>query len=97
MVALKSAAKAFKLMSESYAEKFIVLKDANDDALFSRPGRQPDTIYEIFQIKWGTNLIRAAKLRGEITERTLRFSPNTSSDYYRIIIFVNQRLSFVSN
>jgi hypothetical protein len=35
-------------MSESSAEKSKVLKDANDDALFSRPGRQPDTISEAY-------------------------------------------------
>jgi hypothetical protein len=45
---LKSAAKAFKLMSESSAEKSRVLKDVNDDALFSRPGRQPDTMSEAY-------------------------------------------------
>jgi hypothetical protein len=48
MAALKSAAEAFKLMSESSAEKSKVLKDANDDALFSRPGRQPDTMSEAY-------------------------------------------------
>ena len=44
MAALKSAVEAFKLMSESSAEKARVLNDANDDALSSRPRRQPDTI-----------------------------------------------------
>ena len=48
MAALRSAAEAFKLMSESSAEKAIGLKDANDDPLFSRPGRQPDTISEAY-------------------------------------------------
>ena len=48
MAVLKSVAKAFKLMSESSAKKFRVLKDANDDALFSRPGRQHDTISEAY-------------------------------------------------
>ena len=35
-------------MSESYVGKSIVLKDANDDALFSRSGQQPDTISEAY-------------------------------------------------
>ena len=48
MAALKSAAEAFKHMSKSIAEKSRVLKDANDDALFSRPGRQPDAISEAY-------------------------------------------------
>jgi hypothetical protein len=48
MAAMKSAAKAFKLMNESSAKKSRVLKDANDDALFSRPGRQPDTMSEAY-------------------------------------------------
>ena len=48
MAALKSAAEAFKLMSESTAEKARVLKDANDDALFNHPGRQPNTMSEAY-------------------------------------------------
>ena len=48
MDALKSAVEAFKLMSESSAEKARVLNDANDDALSSRPRRQPDTISEAY-------------------------------------------------
>ena len=48
MAVLKSATEAFKLMNESSAEKARVLNDANDNALFSRPGRQPDTISEVY-------------------------------------------------
>ena len=48
MAALKSTAEAFKLMSESSAEKAIVLNDANDHTLFSRPGRQHDTMSETY-------------------------------------------------
>ena len=46
MAALKNAAEAFKLMSESYVEKSKVLKD--DDAMFRFPGRQFNMIYEAF-------------------------------------------------
>ena len=35
-------------MNELFAEKSIVLKDVNDDALFSCPGRCPDTIFEAY-------------------------------------------------
>ena len=48
MVALKSAAEAFKLLSESTAEKASTVKDANYDALFSRPGQQPATMSEAY-------------------------------------------------
>ena len=39
MVALKCVAQAFKNMSESFAVKFSVLRDADNNALFSRPSR----------------------------------------------------------
>ena len=48
MPALKSAAEAFKLISESTAERARVLKDVNDDALFNHPGRQFDTMSEAY-------------------------------------------------